>query len=220
MDKTAQNILVATAIEHNGDWNAICKSIRSKICPDDGYIALAKRLIEEGKAITVLDADYPQRLLKSTRPPFALFFLEGSKEILRGKKAPSYVETTRKMEGKELETRNATFDKLMAEGVDVVYSTMGKVHYRASNGANAVFTAQARYNPTPASVADAKATASAMADRGFWFKLKNYSGEMMAIAVMLHNGGDVYAMPHEYGADDMCNKLIAEGAIPLDVYMG
>ena len=68
-----RNILIYLAIKHEGNWLDIMQAIEAK---EDFDSDVADKIVAamQCNAITILDKDYPKYLLKSSRPPFVLFY--------------------------------------------------------------------------------------------------------------------------------------------------
>ena len=68
-----RNILIYLAIKHEGNWLKIMRAIETK---EDFDSNIADKIVAamKCKAITIVDKEYPKYLLKSSRPPFVLFY--------------------------------------------------------------------------------------------------------------------------------------------------
>lgn len=79
---TARDILIALSVGHSGDWPAIYADVSARKEVDRDEVASISRGIG-GKAITILDGNYPKQLVdKGQRPPFVLYF-DGDADLLR-----------------------------------------------------------------------------------------------------------------------------------------
>ena len=68
-----RDILIASAIKVNGDWDALLKIIKNKERIEEEE---ANKLLSEMKckAVTIIDSDYPQSLKRCPKPPMVLFY--------------------------------------------------------------------------------------------------------------------------------------------------
>ncbi len=77
-----REVLLYTAIIHKGDWDEMFAALhQKKDLPDPD---LVKRTVKDykGKAVTIFDDLYPDRLRNAIRPPLVLFY-EGDIELLK-----------------------------------------------------------------------------------------------------------------------------------------
>lgn len=75
-----RNLLIALSVKHKGDWQTIYKDIVNRTY-------LSKEMVEEilkfdYTCLTLLDNEYPERVKKSYRPPFVIYY-EGNAEYLK-----------------------------------------------------------------------------------------------------------------------------------------
>ncbi|MBQ0142036.1 MAG: DNA-processing protein DprA [Prevotellaceae bacterium] len=74
----ANSVLIHLSLEHHGDWQKIFNSIQSTDHIGDENKAEGRIKAElhfgAAKALTLLDADYPESLKKIQQPPFVLYY--------------------------------------------------------------------------------------------------------------------------------------------------
>ncbi len=68
------NILLFFAIKYNGDWNKIAKAISANESVRNQDLEKCLNQYKNLGYVTILDINYPQSLLKLTKPPFVLFY--------------------------------------------------------------------------------------------------------------------------------------------------
>ena len=121
----SHDILVALSIKFNGDWDQIYTFISTKQQLDEDE---AKKLLKNinSKAITLVDAEYPEYLKEIKKPPFVLFYhgdisllKDGSKiiSVVGARKNTSYGQRVTKDLVNEL-SKNFIIASGMAIGID------------------------------------------------------------------------------------------------------
>lgn len=83
---TPRNILVSLALKYKGEWDKIIEAVKAKEKPDEELIEEASQT----KAITIIDADYPNELKQCYKPPVVLFY-KGDISLLQHKGKAAYV---------------------------------------------------------------------------------------------------------------------------------
>ena len=95
MEQKASTMLIAIALEHNGEWDCIYHALKNKEYAGDKMLEKAKKLQDEGKCITIMDEEYPECLKLVHKPPFVLFY-EGDINLLNlGNKKRVAITTSR-----------------------------------------------------------------------------------------------------------------------------
>ncbi len=68
-----REILIASAIKVNGDWDALLRIIKNKEkMPEEEATKLLSEM--KSKAVTIIDDDYPESLKRCPKPPIVLFY--------------------------------------------------------------------------------------------------------------------------------------------------
>ena len=68
----SRDILIATALKHEGDWDKILSSMQNGEMPEKTYFDKIEHL--KCKVVTMLDSEYPQQLKNVHKPPIVLFY--------------------------------------------------------------------------------------------------------------------------------------------------
>lgn len=74
MEMSMRNVIIAISVKHNFDWEETYKAIKEKEELVDEDFEKAKEFVDsvKGKAITILDEDYPQEIKNWFKPPLLL----------------------------------------------------------------------------------------------------------------------------------------------------
>ncbi len=121
----ARDILIALAVNCDGDWDRIMDMIHArKVMPEEEINTIAAKGLQ---AITIIDDDYPRYLRNSYKPPICLFY-KGDKSLIKdGENLVGYVGSrdatpyALKMAGKicaGISDKGFTVVSGMARGVD------------------------------------------------------------------------------------------------------
>lgn len=127
MSEKGKNLLIATALKYEGDWDKIYKAISGREEIEEEYLLKAQQL--KCKTVTLLDAEYPEQLREVFKPPFVLFYYGDISIVKDYHKNISVVgsrecseygrEMTESIAG-ELACRGYTIVSGMAKGIDSV----------------------------------------------------------------------------------------------------
>lgn len=201
----AKTIIVYLTKKHDGNWNQIYEDIRNKVQIDSEE---AEKTDLTG-AITIIDEEYPTALRNAPKPPFA-FFTEGNAEILKDE--IEFLILPKEPTEYEKKALRLVIGKAQERGISTMTVKMGEIEIVRPNGE----TLKIRFQDTATSEVckHARYWASAIATDIVIVGIRKNSASLMVIAPALDLGKDIYAVPHQIGEDDECNRLISQGAIP------
>lgn len=81
---TGRQLIIALAVEFNGDFDRIYAAMKQKFKPSEETILAANASIPtDVKVVTIIDEDYPDNLKRIYKPPFVLF-MRGNTNLLTG----------------------------------------------------------------------------------------------------------------------------------------
>ena len=224
--------LIRLAIENEGDYFRIRRALERKEEADQS--------IPVQQALTILDGEYPKKLLELRYPPYVLFY-EGDLDLLKGKMV-SIVGSRESCSYGEWITReivkNLRYDYAivsgMAKGIDsVAHSSARNTIGILGNGLDVIYPRvneqlygymkkyQLLLSEYPAGVKPLREhfpfrnrIIAALGEAVIVTQAKEKSGTMLTVNEALAINKEVYAVP--YNIDDEsgsgCNQLIQQGA--------
>ena len=226
-----RELLICLAVKYRGDYRAVRQALKNRE-------EISLRSLPD--AITIMDCDYPEELLKLRYPPYVLFY-RGKRELLSKRKMA--VVGSRQMSEygclvtkKIIEGLNPCFTTVsgMAKGVDAVVhwnslNTIGvlgcglNVHYPWENEQlyQMMFDSQLVISEYPDDVRPLRhhfpfrnRIIAALGEGLIVTEAAVKSGTMLTVNETLNLGKEVYVVPHRItdvtGAG--CNYLIKQGA--------
>ena len=227
-----RNELIRLAIMNHGNYWALRKAVESGAQGDPG--------IRIPKAITILDEDYPARLLELQYPPYVLFYT-GNKELLK-KPAAAVVGSRKVCEYGARATEDIVRQIAdayvivsgMAKGIDAIAHWNGKESIGVlGNGLNIDYPIENRelyeymrnkqlliseypLNERPRAYyfPFRNRIIAALADKIIVTQAASRSGTLITVNAALDLNRNVYVLPYPYGSvyGAGCNELIQQGA--------
>lgn len=225
----AQRILVALAIKHNGDWNAICSDIRAKAefktDVESAYLAQADEILKEGKAITIVDEAYPSILRERTsQPPFVLFVKRGDVSAIDLNKKTSYVQKHMRMTDVACEVRDAIVAHIGELKGQICWFDANRHCIQVKDlekGIQVSFVEVLEGFETVETDMRTRKDAVGLAEDAFYFDVRKRSKAIAEIALLLSRDvKDVYVLPTWGDPEDLSCKLIADGLLDMYSYLG
>lgn len=213
--QNANTILVALTIREDGDFTRVIGAIKARGTVEDEYIDQAIECTS--KAVAYMDERFPLAIKDITpQPPFAIFF-EGKSIDLSGDRFAFVMRATSDY-AKQI--RQKIIESLPKQGYTVIWlreKTADYIDGIRPSGERFSFTTKRHPIPSSMLALRLKQVASSMSERSYVLDCKPHSGNLIGVAMALHCGRDVYALPHQITDDDVCNTLIAEGACPISL---
>lgn len=242
---SGREILIALAIKHNGNWDKIYESIRSKDSDD-----LTKYLekIDTNNCITLLDESYPQILKQIYQPPFVLF-TRGDSSIMKNPNLITSVIGTRNptSSGKEATktiVNNHLKEKIICVGsskgttevvLDTCISNKRKAIVVLASGFNHIYPSEmnkyiaelinsgscivSEYPddaiPEPAHFPLRNRIVVGLAKQTCAMEMNKNSGTAISLTYALSFNREVYVLPVDFTSEFANNHFIAEGANPI-----
>ena len=206
----SKTILVACVLEAEGNPTTAIKMIKGGKQPAQRSIEKAQALVNEGKAITLIDKDaYPDALANSPFSQLALFVIrkdEGAPEL--GQIDAILQPIGRNWEEAEIQSRAKVELMLLKRKAVVAEPKDGMVHIRyAGDKAELVVAHIPEFeegHPKPSDVLVSWQIASALAKDAYWFHLEPHSTNAMVVSFHVGYGeGNDYFLAHE--GEDECN---------------
>ena len=212
---TGRLALIALAIEHDGDWQAVYDDIKGRKSPSDESLRAARAA--EGRVVTILDEGYPEVLKSIGRPPFVLT-RTGSAEI-GGKTAYVVCKPGHSPHAERYaETAKRTIvADLRDSGWNIMESDQNGITVTSPSGEKATWSVLppgSGKTGGPTEALEHTRIAASWAERTVVVAADNPRGKgRMAAAFAINAGRDVFATPHPIDdGDKVCNGLIAIGA--------
>lgn len=231
-----QHILVALAIDNGGDFKKITDAIRNHVMPSEEAYAKAKKIHEQGNAITILDDVYPEAFKQLHMPPIVLF-CEGDKSLLAKKGKVAFLgrnaendydrHNARKLASYVLDEGQTAIFKDNALTREALYGIKeGKVilvcqlGLSGSNfnkvlrmGGLAISEIPFDAMPTKECVKLENRIAANICDKAVVLECGRRSSTLLAVEYALNAGKDIGCVPHPVDEEcDACNDFIREGA--------
>lgn len=225
----AQKILVALAIKHNGDWKAIQSDIRAKAESkgevESAYMERAEAILNEGKAITIIDDAYPSILRERTnQPPFVLFVKRGDASEIDLNKKTSYVQKPMWLTDAAFKVRDAVVAHIgELKGQICWFDASGHcIKVRdLEKGVEVSFVEVPDGFETVETDMRMRKDAVGLADDAFYFNVRKRSKTLAEIALLLaRDVKDIYVLPTWGDPEDLSCKLIADGLPDMYSYLG
>lgn len=206
----AKELLVAVAAKNKGDWNKIVKFIRAKEKPTGEEIEKFSPLA--GRAITILDENYPETWKNSYMPPIVLFYRGGEKSLLSkiNRSAIFVVD-----DGKGPQVKKIIND-LLEHGGLIVKPDLDSGHLLIMDKEQTLILSE---YPCGDYDMESKEQRTRVAQIGAGLCGKLFIGATrensivtVSVIAALNSGGDVYAIPTHLGTTYKNNEFIREGA--------
>ncbi len=225
----AQKILVALAIKHNGDWKAIQSEIRaraeSKEEVESAYMERAEAILNDGKAITIVDDAYPSILRERTnQPPFVLFVKRGDASAIDLNKKTSYVQKHKWMSDTACEVRDAIVSHIGELKGQICWFDANRHCIQVKDlekGIQVSFVEVPEGFETADTDMRTRKDAVGLAEDAFYFNVRKNSRAMNEIALLLaRDVKDIYVLPTWGDPEDLSCQFIADGLLDMYSYLG
>lgn len=215
----ARNILINSAVFHNGDWEKMYKAIVEKNIVDVVNTT-------DTNAITILDSNYPKRLREIYKPPFVLFY-KGDIDLLKNDNIISVCimrEPTNEGLG-ALKTIASGIDVGICDrNLDYIKRPIVVLPHGLDKDSTTISDVLARgglvLSEYPLGVEKTKDTCLArnriiegIAHKTLLIEAFGNSSSLIRVNYALQFNHDVFVVPHSIGVDFINNDLIADGAI-------
>lgn len=225
----ANQILLALALMHDGDWNDIFNCIQNKKIPSNDEMENAIKDFT-GNFITILDEEYPEGLKQAYKPPFVLFY-DGNLDLLTNNPQSKLTIADEKHTNDTYRKQN---NMLLQGAKDTTLVLIGETEtngYLINNHKYRIIKVQSSYNPLEKgndnllvlsetygkgnSKYESSRIASAISEKLLVFNCGVHSPVIMAVNYFLQAGKEVLVKPTDIGNPNINNMLIYQGAIPV-----
>ncbi|MGM9873974.1 MAG: DNA-processing protein DprA [Bacilli bacterium] len=243
--KTPRELIISLAIEHNGDWDEIYRSIETKRNITKFYDASSYSF----SVLTILDKEYPDSLRRTYRPPFALFYYGDISLLINNKYKKLAVIGSRECSqyGKDITSeiikgldddflivsglargidgiahKTALDNELktiavIAGGIDYIYPKENKELYERIKKEGLIIS-ETPFNgqPHPEQFVFRNRLIASICDSVLITEAKEKSGTLTTVGFALDMGKDILCVPNQANSNSSCNRLIKEGAILVE----
>lgn len=210
---TASLLVAYLAVEHRGNWDGIFAAVKKRErTPDaDGCEAVVRRFLEENHydgVATIMDAAFPkERLLRETKPPFALFYkgrLPSDEDL-----AKAVAILAKGGMGRGTEYAAPYAERLWEKGKAVICVSKGLP--------TIIYPSGEKCRLTTLNAASDLVLPVQMCSSLSVFSLGWKGPEKGLVTFALDENKEVSALPHSIDDErgDMCNELIRQGALSI-----
>lgn len=211
----ARNTLVAYAIRHKGNWEAVYAEIKNRDVPTSEELGKA----DKTEAVTILDENYPERMKKATKAPFVLFVHEDGKIDLNDT-AVHYVQdaTAAYVDGNGADIASMGLVQQYITNKGEAYCQVAKGKVTIVKGGKKTVLSHLPKGTTakPMDCIYSRIWVAGLAVNAYFFKLKPNCPDIQTLAAKVSQGnGEAFVLPRPLGDENVNNRLIWEGASPL-----
>ncbi len=226
---TGRDALVALAIRHDGDWNAVLSDIKGKIKPTDEELANAQDY--KGGVLTLLDDEYPDYLKRCPKPPIVLFY-KGDLSLMKdGLRRLSLADTEKNTKSDEKVVKtlvgdlNDAFVLCGKSDTADLLSELGKKRIFVVDDLDEIEIEDGELNELAVSETPIGHKFESGRSPSFKSRIASSMGDLLVLKAKKNDisahevgysltvGREVFVAPRAFGEPYINNQLIGEGAI-------